>query len=169
MSTSKPQLLNLELRLLVARHGKERVLEALSQIEDAGLGSLEDAIKTFETEFRKPKKKARRRPHKSIQEMVDEANPAPEARELLEKLAKAYEERGFLPELRQAKRFLESRGTSAAKLRSRVGALPLILRELAKCSIADLQRLVDERRGRGDLGIIADQILGHGRNVDRGT
>ena len=155
-------LLGLELRLLIARHGKARINEALSSMEDVGLATLDADVKAYEGRTRKSR--ARPRPRKSIDEMIQETNPeSPDAEHLVRKLALAYEDRRFLPELREVKRFLESRRTSAAKFRSRADALPAVIQVLAQTGFDELTTL-DERKGTrgGDLGIIANQILGRG-------
>ena len=155
-------LLGLELRLLIARHGKARINEALSSMEDVNLATLDADVKAYEGRTRR--NKVRPRPRKSIDEMIQEANPEnSDAEYLIRKLVRAYEDRRFLPELREIKRFLESRRTSAVKFRSRTDALPAVIKALAQAEPDELATL-DERKGTrgGDLGIIANQILGRG-------
>ena len=155
-------LLGLELRLLIARHGKARVSEVLSSIEDVDLPALDSDVKTYE-EGKLRRRATRPRPRKNVDEMIREASPEnPDAERLVRKLALAYEDKRFLPGLREVKRFLEFRRISAEKFRSRADALPAVIRVLARAAPNELAAL-DERndtRG-GDLGIIAGQILGH--------
>ena len=154
-------LLGLELRLLVARHGRARVSEVLSSIEDIDLAALDSDVKAYEG-GRARKRKAR--PRKSIDEMIREASPENDDTErLIQKLALAYEDRRFLPGLRDVKHFLESRRTSVEKFRSRADALPAVIRVLAKTPPGELADLDERNEARGgDLGIIAAQILGRG-------
>ena len=156
------ELLGLEIRLLIARHGKARINEVLSSMEDGGLATLHADVKAYEGRTRRDR--ARPRPRKGIDEMIQETNlENPDAEHLIRKLALAYEDRRFLPELREAKRFLESRRTSAAKFRSRADALPAIIKVLAQTDLDELATLDERKRARGgDLGIIANQILGRG-------
>ena len=94
----------------------------------------------------------------------------PDVAHLLEKLARAYENKEFLPELRKVKQFLEYRDIPILKIRSRRDSLPIVLRALATCSLDELRELDEEKRGsRSDLGIITDQILGHSNNAGRRT
>lgn len=155
-------LLGLELRLLIARHGKARVSEVLSSIEDVGLAALDSDVRAYEG--RAKRNKARTRPRKGIDEMIREANPEdPGAEHLLRKLVFAYKDRQFLPGLRDVKHFLESRCTSAVKFRSRADALPAVIQVLAQTKLDELATLDEKRRVLGgDLGIIANQILGRG-------
>ena len=156
-------LLGLELRLLIARHGKARINEALSSMEDIGLTTLDADVRAYEGRTRRSK--ARPRSRKSIDDMIREANlENPNAEHFIRKLALAYEDRQFLPELREVKRFLESRLTSAAKFRSRADALPAVIKVLAQTEPDELATLVERKGTRGgDLGIIANQILGRGK------
>ena len=158
-------LLDLELRLLIARHGRTRVSEALSAIGDVDVGGINTGIKAYE--HKAERNRAHRRPRKTMAEMVRDAHPKSfEARSLLEELGRAYDSKEFLPELREVKRFLESRGSSATTFRSRADALPTVLRVLALCALDELQALHNKRRDRGsDLGIITEQILGPAKPV----
>ena len=155
-------LLGLELRLLIARHGKARINEALSSMEDVGLATLDADVKAYEGKTRRSR--ARSRSRKSIDDLIQDANPEnPDAERYIRKLAHAYEDRQFLPEFREVKRFLESRRKSAVKFRSRADALPAVIQVLAQTELDELATLDERRRSRGgDLGIIANQILGRG-------
>ena len=152
-------LLDLELRLLVARHGKAQIAKALSTIEGVDVALIDDDIKSYER--KKTKKGVQRRPEKSIEEMVRQANLRPATRDLVEKLARAYKERDFLPEFRDVRRFLESRRIFVGKFRSRSDAFPTLLRVLAQTDLEELTALDEGRTAAGsDLGLITDQILG---------
>ena len=154
-------ILQLELRLLIARYGKRRILEAIATIEGVDLVEIEREIEQQEV---KAKRKKQRR-SKGVFELIQEARSSNiDVRLILEKLAYRYDAKEFLPQLRDVKRFLESRGVPAGKLRSRSDALPKVVDVLASQSAAELQKLMEEllTSDRGDLGIITDQILGRG-------
>lgn len=154
--------LDLNLRLLIAQHGKTQVSEALSAIEDVDLAVTRTEIETCGNKAKRSK--ARRRPGKSVEEIIRNAKPDnPETEGVIKRLAHAYENKEFLPELRDVRRFLESRSISPAKFRSRASALSAVVDVLARCKLDELDRLDRRRRTQGgDLGIIADQVLGHG-------
>lgn len=160
-------LLDLELRLLIARHGKRRVSEVLAAIGEVDLTVIDNEIKAYEEKAKRNKTQRRRR--KSIEEMVRNANPdSVDAERLIEKLARAYENKEFLADFREVKHFLESRHVAIVKFRSRADALPTVLRVLAQYKLDDLQVLDENRRvHRSDLGIITDQILGRGNDSGR--
>ena len=154
--------LDLNLRLLVAQYGKVRVSEALSAIDIGDVAPTEiwNGIVTFEE--RSKTRTVRRRAKKSIEEIIRDAKPDnTEAESIIEGLARAYENREFLSELRDVRRFLDSRSTSPTKLRSRADALPMVVGMLARCELDELRSLDRKRQTRrSDLGIITDQILG---------
>ena len=153
-------LLNLELRLLIVRHGKAQVSEALTAIDEVDLDAIDSRIRVYEENT--SKNKPQRRPRKSIEEMIRDVKPdSLDAQRLIEKLAHAYENKEFLPEFRDVRRFLQSRRIPIAKFRSRAAALPVVLSVLAQCQTDDLKTLDAKRLvGGSDLGIITDQILG---------
>jgi hypothetical protein len=159
--------LDLSLRLLVVQHGKMRVTEALSAIKDVDTAVIRSEIETCEDQVKR--KIARQRSRKSIEETIRDAKPdSPGAQSVIERLVLAYERKEFLPELRDVRRFLESRLPSPVRLRSRADALPVVVGVLARCGLDELHLLDRRTRARGgDLGIITDQILGRGKGHDR--
>lgn len=156
---SQATLLSLEARLLVARYGRRRVLETLAAIGNIDLAVIQREIEAYEVKG-KNKKPTRRR--NSVGELLKKANLNEDTRPLVEKIAYAYENKEFLPELKKVKRFLESQGIKTDKLRSRADALPKVIDVLAHQSNDSLEKLAteSETNDRGDLGLIADQILG---------
>ena len=159
-------LLDLELRLLVVRHGKAQVSEALSAIDEVDLGNIDSRLKVYENNTRKSKSQLQ--PRKSIEEMIRDLKPdSLDAERLIRRLAQAYENKEFLPEFRNVRRFLESRRIPVS-IRSRAAAFPVVLSALVKLKTHELKEL-DERRvvSGSDLGIITDQILG--RASDSGS
>ena len=157
---SRDTLLILETRLLIARYGRQRVLETLATISSVDLAIIQREIEAYEVKS-KSKKPTRRKG--SVGELLKKVRLDGETRPLVEKLVYAYENKEFLPELKKVKRFLESQGISTDKLRSRADALPKVINVLAHQSNASLEKLEAEigTNDRGDLEIIADQILGH--------
>ena len=163
-------LLDLNLRLLVAQHGKERVSEALSAMSDITVDKMRDDIEAFGKSLR-----MRRAPRsvknstKNIEELIRDANPgSSEAASIIEQLARAYENKEFLPALRDVVRFLASRSALSTTLRSRAAALPTVIKVLAQCELDELRSLDRRRQTQGgDLGVITDQILGSGHATGR--
>ena len=152
-------ILDLELRLLVVRHGKAQVSEALSAIDQVDLGDIDSRLKVYENNSKKNKPQLQRR--KNIEEMIHDLKlDSLDAERLIRRLALAYENKEFLPEFRDVRRFLESRHIPIS-IRSRAAAFSVVLSVLAKLQAEELKGL-DERRvvSGSDLGIITDHIMG---------
>ncbi|MCZ0945690.1 MAG: hypothetical protein OXJ53_21760 [Gammaproteobacteria bacterium] len=152
--------LDLRTRMLVTEFGKKRVLEALATIEGVDLHTVERELAACQE--RKRTSKVRRR--KSVPELLDQARVRADIRPALERVALAYESRQFLPDLSKVRNFLGERGVDPSKLRSRADALPKVIGVLARESADSLECLLaSSRNDRGDLGILADHILGDSR------
>ena len=162
---NRDALLDLELRILVARYGRREVLDALSRIKQTSAATLDSDVKAFEEATGRNRRPVRRGPRRSVEEIVRGLNPVnDEAGKLVEKLGIAYETRAFLPVLRDVKAFLERKGVPAVRIRSRAEALPTILDTLSRLSTEELRSIDRERLDtRGDLAIIADHVLGRRR------
>ena len=152
--------LDLRTRMLISEFGKQQVLEALATIEDVDLHTVERELAACQE--RKRTSKVRRR--KSVPELLDQVRVSADTRPALERVALAYESRQFLPDLSKVRNFLGERGVDPSKLRSRADALPKVLSVLARESANSLECLLaSSRNDRGDLGILADHILGDSR------
>lgn len=160
-------VLDLYVRLLVVQYGKLRVSEALSAINEVDPAAIRSEIETRGNKAKKGKTRRLRR--RSLEEVIQDADPgSPEAEGVIRSLAHAYENKEFLPELRDVRRFLEARSIPLANLRSRADALPAVIGALTRCGLDELYSLDRRRRARGgDLGIITDQILGRGTGHGR--
>jgi len=158
--------LDFRTRMLVLEFGKKRVLEALANIEGVDLHTVERELAACQEKMRTPK--ARRR--KSVPELLDQARVSADTRPVLERLAHAYENRQFLPDLSKVRSFLGERGVDPSKLRSRADALPKVIGVLAQESADSLECLMtSSRNDRGDLGVLADHILGDSRRNAKDT
>jgi hypothetical protein len=108
----------------------------------------------------KPGPRPSKRP--SAQELVDELVQAhPDKANMLRILHGRFENRSFLPELRDVKRFFEQRTRTLGSTKSRVDALPRLLRLLSELPVSELDALCRSRpEGTySSLGIISDEIL----------
>lgn len=149
--------LTLRTQMLVSEFGKKQVLEALATIDGVDVQAVERELAACQG--KKGTAKARRR--KSVPELLDQARVRSDSRPALERVAYAYESRRFLPDLAKVRNFLGERGVDPSKLRSRADALPKVIKVLAQESAESLERLLaPTRNDRGDLGILADHILG---------
>lgn len=152
------QTLTLWAKLLVAEYGLNRVIAALAQAEDTQFEEIEHEVEAL----RKRKSTKRRRRPKTLGELMKEANLDTDVHALVNEIGCAYQNKRYLPELWAVKRFLASHGVEAGNLRSRSAALPMVIGILRERSVNELMEIAaaSKRRTKGDLGIIAEQILG---------
>jgi hypothetical protein len=148
------KLLEIDVRLLLLRHGRKGVLEALARLEGRTIEDLDRELLAAE---QKPKKK---RQQPDIEDVVAaECQKRPEP---LRSLAAAFERRVFLPQLRDVQRFLERLGVSSPKLKSRAAAMPILIRVLSKMGPDELNRLAvtDKPTSDSDFSLLARAIMG---------
>lgn len=151
------QVLNLEVRLLVLRHGRRRLIEALASASEESVEALERQITELET-----RKKASRRTKPAPHDLVAAAFAgSPEAEDRAQSLISKYESRSFLPQLREVERFLEHAGIRHGKLKSRTAALPKVIQALAGMSqsqVAELLEVAAHDRA-SDFALLANEIM----------
>ena len=150
--------LGLWTKLLIAEYGRDKVIAALAEIENVEFDAIERELQTY-----KARKVTRRRQSPvTLSKLLKESNLDPKKLALVRQVGCAYEKKSYLPELWQVKRFLESHGIKANNIRSRAEGLPPVVKTISRFSVDELGELVAESNEsvRGDLGIIADQILG---------
>ena len=152
------QILTLWTKLLVAEYGRRRVIAALAQAEDTDLKIIEQQVEAV----RQRKTAKRRRQPKALKELLEELALEPDAHSLVNEIGCAYQNKRYLGELWRVRRFLETHGVDADKLRTRAAALPMVIGVLGETPVNELREIAAEanERRRGDLAIIADQILG---------
>ena len=150
------QFLELELRLLILRHGRRRVLEALAQLSEQSPVEMEEQLRAAEA---RPKKK---RAKPSVIDLADaQCRDNPDIAEPLRSLAVRFQNRTFLPRLRDVQRFLDRVAPIQRKLKSRETAAPLLMGTLASLTREDLIRLASENStpSESDYSLLARAIM----------
>lgn len=146
------------LKLLLAEHGRPGVLAALAEIEDVDVEILEKEL----DELRERKSSVRPKRKKSALELLQDSNVEGHKLSLMKQLGCAYESKWYLPEMWRVRRFLESNGVKADRLKSRSDALPKVVDVLYRMSESELSEALSDlhRTERGDFALLADQIMG---------
>jgi hypothetical protein len=149
------ELLDLELRLLMLRHGRTRLLESLAHLEGTTPDEIERLISQIEAS--QPRKKRKEPP--SVEVLVDRlAAVEPERREKILSLAREYERGRFLPQLRDAIRFCHQRGLNV-RPKSRRDLLPRIVSALADLPNSILEKMLLHSGEDGSFGRLANAIM----------
>jgi hypothetical protein len=162
----KEELLDIDVRLLVLRYGRQKVLAALSRLVEQTPTELEQQLQTLGYKTSADRKKA---PNPSLVEVAaSECREDSEIMEPLRILALAFENRSFLPNLRDVQRFLDRAGASPKKFKSRAIAGPVVIRALSKLPKDELTGLAsrDASGGESDYSLLSRAIMG-GASDDR--
>lgn len=154
--------LRMQVRLLVAFNGRQRVLEELASAEGLDLATVERELEQVRGSVGRKSataRKARRR--RPALDLLRDLTLDNAVRPTVEKLVIAYEAKGFLRELWRVRQFLESHGVAASGVRSRNDALRKVIGVLSDLPRDKLEQLAAElANGESDLSILTDQILG---------
>ncbi|MHB1217448.1 MAG: hypothetical protein ACYC1L_04515 [Alphaproteobacteria bacterium] len=164
----KDQLLDIDVRLLVLRHGRQKVLSTLARLIEQTPEQLEQQLQALS---QKPAASPKKGPKPSLVEVAaSECRDRAEIMEPLRALAVAFENRSFLPNLRDVQRFLDRAGASSRRLKSRAIAGPIVIRALSKLPRDELTNLAsqDASRGESDYALLSRAIMG-GPSDDRGN
>jgi hypothetical protein len=156
MSSSK--FLDYEVALLFAKYGKNAVLDAVAKKLQLRSDELEAILQTALNE--KPISHAGKRP--SPAELIAQlTKECPSKAQFLRTLHTRFENRVFLPELRDVKRFFERHGRHLGSSKSRAESVTKVLTLLAELDVAELEALchAQPENEYSSLAIISDAIL----------
>jgi hypothetical protein len=163
------KLLELEVRLLILRHGRAKVLVALATAGDQQVADVEKQIAAAE------ERKTKRKP-KSAAATPDlvalTCRDRPENAPLVQTILNRYENRTFLPQLRDVQRLLDRLSADPVKLKSRKAATRPLAEALSRLSAEELRRLTSAPASNADsdYALLAREIMAGGpkRNQARG-
>ena len=156
-------ILALELRLLILRYSRRRIIDALARLEDQTPEEVENELNiALERETRR-KLKPKQRPTTDL--IAHACQDRPEIAEAVTTLANRFENRTFLPQLRDVVRFLDRSGISHGKLKSRRASTPKVVAALAKLNAEELRHLAAPPAPgiENDFALLAREIMAGGR------
>jgi hypothetical protein len=156
------QLLSLELRFLILRYSRRRLIEALAKLGDQTFEDVEREL-SLALEHKARRSKPKDRP---TSELIAEAcRDRPDTRELVTTIVNRFENHSFLPQLRDVTRFLDRAGTSHGKLKSRRASTPKVVEALAARTVDELRQLAaaPSAESESDFAILAREIMAGGR------
>ena len=133
------QLLEIDVQVLLIRHGRQRVLNVLARLGEQSLAQLEQELRAL---AERPKVEKSTKSRRSLIDIAEEeARERPAIFEPLRAIAVNYENHSFLPYLRDVRRLLNRLGASDATATSRASAGPVLIRALAKVTPEELLAL----------------------------
>ncbi len=156
----KDELLEIDVRLLVLRYGRQKVLGALSRLIEQTPAELDQQLRALGLKKPADRKKAPNPPLVDV--AASECRDHPEILEPLRALAVAFENRSFLPNLRNVQRFLDRSGAPPRKFKSRAIAGPVVIRALSKLPKDELTSLAsrDATGGESEYSLLSRAIMG---------
>lgn len=156
MSYSK--FLDYEVALLLAKHGESALLGALAK----QLKLTPEQLEAFLQSPPARKSGARSTKRSLLSDLVTRlAQEHPNKAEALRKLHGRLENRTFLTERKDVRRFLDRHGSSLGSTKSRSAALPKVLKLLAELDVTELEELCEAqpKTSRSSLELLSDEIL----------
>lgn len=151
--------LEYEIALILAKYGEKQVLSTLAK--NLGLSARELDFKLQNVKYLKPKVTTRQ--HTDPKKIIDSLIIAnPEKSEFLNLLLARFQNRTFLPELKDVKRLLNRYSTLKSSVKSRSSAAPYLFRLLASLDLKELASLCEANQDQdtySSLGIISDEIM----------
>ena len=153
-------LVTLEVRLLLARYGFRRVVEALAKVRDQSAEQIEAELKRLEAASAGHKGE----PKRSLGRLLARLSAKnPEQASSIRELVELYKQGRFLPSLRMAEDFVAGRTGHRPRFRSRRAALPSLVEVIAAIPPEQLSGLRDEwafTPSSGDYDVLARAIIG---------
>lgn len=159
----KTELLQIEIDLLLLRYGEPTVLKALSSATNSTEEELRRKIEVLKEKKLQTKKstRAKKQPLDIAKDVIaDSANG-----EQLLRLAHLYQNRQFLPQLKDVKRFL-GRFNVNKDVKSRNDATRIVFESLRRCSIEELTELTIDSNAeeQSSFAKLAGHIMGDSEN-----
>jgi hypothetical protein len=157
------QILALELRLLILRYSRRRIIDALARLGDQTREEVESELNVALERKTRRNSKPKQRPTSDL--IADACRDSPETVEPVTTLVSRFENRTFLPQLRDVVRFLDRAGISHGKLKSRRASTPRVVAALAKLNAEELRQLAAPPIPgvENDFALLAREIMAGGR------
>lgn len=155
---SSARFLDYEVALLLAKYGRAALLDALGKKLHLTPEQLDSILRAPINE--KPASRSRKK-SSPVDLVAELAHGHPEKAHLLRSLYGRFQNRTFLPEMRDVRRFFDQRARSLGASKSRAETLPRLLRLLAELDKSELDALCQAQpeSAYSSLGIISDEIL----------
>jgi len=159
---SSPKFLDYEVALLLAKYGKSAVVNALAKRLELTPDQLEVILQTLPNERSVPRSSKKPPPADVLKQLASEY---PNKAHLFQTLLERFENRTFLPELRDVRRFFERHARPLGASKSRAESVKKVFRLLAELDVGELEALCQAQpeSAYSSLGLISDEILRRNR------
>ena len=155
---STQNYLQYEIILLLAKYGERHVLNALA----SHLHMSADVLEARLREMTQLKPRVTTKKHSDSSAFIESLIVQHQDKaEYLKTLFSRFQNKTFLPELKDVKRFYNRYATDLGKLKSRTAAVPKLFKLIANLDTKDVANLTDDFKAGeySSLGILADEIM----------
>lgn len=153
--------LQLQLAVLIHQYGQHALLKSLASLRGLTTNDLQNLLIDIE-KVNQPQTKKPQQTQNPIFKIDVFLKKHPEKSELIHSIKLLYDNKTFLPELKDVRRFLDRHGQPTKALKTRSDAFSKVIRVLVDLPTQDLEAILNTKPNNefSDLGIISDQILG---------
>ena len=161
----KENLLQLELRLLIHKYGYDSVLQVLADTKGNSLKEIELLLSNLEKKTVHSKAPSKK---KSELEIAEEVIKNSEHYSILKQLAVNYQNKTFLPQLKDVKRLLEQHGVKSKGLKSRLLATRKVFGLIKRLDKKELHELMLDEKENGEttFSALASEIIGDNKQIN---
>ena len=134
----KNYLLEIEVRLLILKYGYRNILSVLAKVKENSVEQVESLLRDIECREGRPKTVVQRNTLDVVEEIIKDHQNY----ELLKKLALGYDNKVFLPQLKDVKRLLERSKVDTKNIKSRMQATKKVFEVICDYSLAEIKEMV---------------------------
>ena len=147
----KKELLEIEVRLLIYKYGYGSVLSTLAIIKESTTIEIESLLSAIEQRGKLHSTKKQKSDFDITEEIIKDSSHYEE----LKKLALNYHNKIFLPQLKDAKKFLERSGINVGKIKSRKLATKKVFQLLREFDLIKLKEILNSHEGNKESAFSA--------------
>ncbi len=138
------KILEIEIKILLLKHGYKSIITALSKIKDTSIESvISDIEKQEERNLLNKNKKAIKTDYIDL---VYSKIQAHENKEYLLSLLTQFQNKTFLPELKDVRKFIEQSGGNPVKAKSRMDSVKILFETLMKMNGAKIIEINNQQK-----------------------
>ncbi len=160
----KKELLNIEIRLLIQKYGYKAIMQSLADVKGTSIEEITTLVVALENKNRQVKKSEKT---KSDIDLIIEQVSCHDNSELLTDLANRFQNKTFLPQLKDVKRFFERLGVNAGNIKSHSRSTKKLFEQLRSLPKEELESILEEvpSSGESTFSALANEIIGGQRNT----
>lgn len=160
----KKDLLNIEIRLLIQKYGYQAIMQSLADIKETSIEEITDLVIALENSKKQANnpKKAKNDIDLILKQVANHDNS-----ELLIELLNRFQNKTFLPQLKDVKRFLERLGMNVGNINLRASSAKKLFGKLQSLRKEELESILEEVpiNGESAFSALANEIIGGPRNT----